>query len=92
MEPNIILPFTGEYAKSFAQIFLPKDIMHFAFVPRVLEYPPFHCGLGCAKASQKLNDQKSVTEVRGFPPHHLVQLALGPLILLYYSTNDFYTS
>jgi len=92
MEPNIILPFTGEYPKSSAQLFLPKDIMHFASVPRFLEYPPFHCGLGCAEASQKLNDQKAVIEVRGFPPHHLVQRALAPLILLYYSINDFYTT
>jgi len=60
MELNIILPFTGEYSKSAAHLFLPKDIIHFAFVPCVLGYPPFHCGLGCAEASQKLNDQTAV--------------------------------
>jgi len=92
MEPNIILPFASECPKSSAQLFLPKGIMHFAFVPCVLSYPPFHCGLGCAEDSQKLNDQKAVIDVRGFPLHLLVQLALGPLILQYYNTNDFFTS
>jgi hypothetical protein len=90
MEPNIILPFTGEYPKSSGQLFLPQDI-HFAFVPCVLDYLPLHCGLGFAQASQKLNDQKAMIEVRGFPLYLLVQLALGSLIVLYYSTNEFFT-
>jgi len=92
MEPNIILPFTGEYPNSSVQLFLPKDIMHSASVPCVLVYPPLHFGLDYVQASQKLNNQKAVIEVREFPLHRLVQLTLGSLILLYDSTNDFFTS
>jgi hypothetical protein len=92
MEPIIILQFTWAYPKSSVQLFLPKGFMHCAFAPCVLGYPSFHCGLGRVEVGQNLNGQKAVIEVGGFLLHFHVESAVGPIILLHYSTNDFFTS